>query len=357
MFWLGIAFFAIIIDVQAVLQPRADQFNLDTYEKYEHVPNNIRLQVQLSNTASRLRPGHAKDTHSCDVISSVPNDLTFITRYNYYRKYTEAYGIPVVSSSRVSDAALKRACYIARFLFADRRDVRESMYKHFGRFGVIGVNEQTTTIPEFSHMPKWWDTRARGLGGVLGRPISTGGEENLLCLSKDRYRGDDIFFHEASHGVAEVAIRGGGIPGFYDRLLTQFNYVKRIGLWQNTYAMTDSREYFAEGMQSFFNCHIEADPPNGIHNRINTHQELKAYDPGLYNLIKEAYPCMNKYHTCTLNPPDMRMNCDGSKPASTQATSSKTTHAPSSNTTHATTVTTHATTIATTKPLPPGKRV
>lgn len=51
-------------------------------------------------------------------------------------------------------------------------------------------------------MPKWWDTRARGLGGVLGRPISTGGEENLLCLSKDRYRGDDIFFHEASHGVA-----------------------------------------------------------------------------------------------------------------------------------------------------------
>jgi len=61
---------------------------------------------------------------------------------------------------------------------------------------------ETTTIPEFSHLPNWWNQRARGLGGVLGRPISTGGEENVLCLRQDRYFGDDIFFHEASHGVA-----------------------------------------------------------------------------------------------------------------------------------------------------------
>ena len=61
---------------------------------------------------------------------------------------------------------------------------------------------ETTTIPEFSHLPAWWNTRARGLGGVLGRAVSCGGEENVLCLRKDRYYGDDIFFHEAAHGVA-----------------------------------------------------------------------------------------------------------------------------------------------------------
>ena len=51
-------------------------------------------------------------------------------------------------------------------------------------------------------MPSWWNQRARGLGAMVGVPISTGGEENLRCLSSDRYRGDDIFFHEASHSVA-----------------------------------------------------------------------------------------------------------------------------------------------------------
>ena len=46
-----------------------------------------------------------------------------------------------MSSYYVSDEALKRACFILRFLYADRADLRESMYKNFGRFGVIGVNE------------------------------------------------------------------------------------------------------------------------------------------------------------------------------------------------------------------------
>ena len=61
---------------------------------------------------------------------------------------------------------------------------------------------ETTNIPEFNHLPKWWDQRARGLGGEIGRPMSCGGEENVLCLRSDRYYGDDIFFHEAAHNVA-----------------------------------------------------------------------------------------------------------------------------------------------------------
>ena len=59
-----------------------------------------------------------------------------------------------------------------------------------------------TQIPEFSHLPDWWNKRARGLGGTLHIPVSCGGEENLLCLREDRYYGDDIFFHETAHAVA-----------------------------------------------------------------------------------------------------------------------------------------------------------
>ena len=104
----------------------------------------------------------------------------------FYQKYTHAYGIPIISSGRVQDRALKRACYVVRFLFADRVDIRNSFHNNHGRAGVIAVNEGTTNIPEHSFLPKWWDKRARGLGATPQIPISTGGEENLLCYSTDR---------------------------------------------------------------------------------------------------------------------------------------------------------------------------
>ena len=62
--------------------------------------------------------------------------------------------------------------------------------------------------------------------------------------------------------------------------------------------MSTVREYFAEGAQSFFNCHTSATPTNGIHNNIDTRQKLLRYDPDLYRLLEEVFPCRNTYHWC-----------------------------------------------------------
>ena len=59
--------------------------------------------------------------------------------------------------------------------------------------------------------------------------------------------------------------------------------------------MSTDREYFAEGTQSFFNVNAYSDPPNGIHNTINTRDKLRYYDPTLYGLVKEVFPCGNKF--------------------------------------------------------------
>ena len=84
-------------------------------------------------------------------------------RHRYYSKYTEAYGLPVVSSASVSDNALKRACYTVRFLFADRKDVRYAMYKNYGRFGVIGINEGNIRIFETISKMKLFETWTRSI--------------------------------------------------------------------------------------------------------------------------------------------------------------------------------------------------
>ena len=186
-------------------------------------------------------------------------------------------------------------------------------YKKYGRIAVIGEREFTTTIPEFSNLPSWWNTRARGLGGMLSNPISTGGEENLLCKTNDRYYGDDIFFHESAHSVAEVALMGGAMRGMYQKIGQQHARVKNR-LWRGTYSYTDQREYFAEALQSFHNCHTEKRQA-GVHNHINTRAELRTYDPGMFRLLKQIYPCMNTYHWCrNKGSSKIRLNCnaDGS---------------------------------------------
>ena len=50
----------------------------------------------------------------------------------------------MVAPSVVSDRAVKKACYIVQFLFADRHDIRENMYKYFGRVAVIGRYQGVT---------------------------------------------------------------------------------------------------------------------------------------------------------------------------------------------------------------------
>ena len=67
-------------------------------------------------------------------------------RYNHYRKYTHAYNIPIVSTSAVPDAALKRACYVVRFMLGDRRILRRYMYRYYGRVGIMGAREGMTSL-------------------------------------------------------------------------------------------------------------------------------------------------------------------------------------------------------------------
>jgi len=57
--------------------------------------------------------------------------------------------------------------------------------------------------PLFEYNGLTRDPRTRGLGGLL----TSCGEENLLGLEKDRYRGRDICVHEFAHNIL-----GYGVP-------------------------------------------------------------------------------------------------------------------------------------------------
>lgn len=244
------------------------------------------------------RPGRPSNTWECEKITGVPANIRRDMKLSsFYKKYLHAYGIPILSSHRVKDSALRRACYVVTFVMADRQDLRNYFYSRNGRAAVIAHKvEQVTTIPEHSWLPSWWNQRARGLGGTIQHPISTCGEENLLCYKSDPWRDEDIFLHEFVHAMHNVAIASNGaIPDFDRRISSRYNYLKRTGeRWANTYAMSTDREYLAEGAQSYFDVDADINPPNGIHNHINTREELRGYDPVLFGFCREIFPCGNK---------------------------------------------------------------
>ena len=78
-------------------------------------------------------------------------------------------------------------------------------------------------------------------------------------------------------------------PDFNNRLESIYQQAKAKGLWENTYAISNKEEYFAECVQSFFNCNRYSEPTNGVHNSMNRRIKLKAYDSDMYCLLTEYF--------------------------------------------------------------------
>jgi len=201
----------------------------------------------------------------------------------FYKKYISAEALPITSSEKVADAALLKAQELVNKMLADRPDVRKALIEASVRFVVIGANEQTTDIPEYAHMkPKeFWNQRARGFGG---RVVSCG-EENLLCHPIDRYDDENILIHEFAHCIHLIGLRRVD-PDFDKRLKQLYEKASAKGLWKGTYAGSNASEYWAEAVQSYFDCNRQN---NYNHNHVNTRDELQAYDPELAALAAETF--------------------------------------------------------------------
>ncbi|WP_438010840.1 hypothetical protein WME89_20580 [Sorangium sp. So ce321] len=234
--------------------------------------------------------GGGEPESACASVSDVPSELGLDP---FYKKYIDATGIPVISSEKTPDAALLRACSVILRMLGHRDDVRQAMIANHTRVAVMAETEVTTDIPEHSDLYEAfpgtdWDTRARGLGATPARPASSCAEENVLCYPSDRYIGEDILVHEFSHAIAIMGIAFAE-PTFDRELADVFEGALQAGKWANTYAATNKDEYWAEGVQDWFDTNIEAIPGNGIHNEINTRAELRDYDRPLHDLIARYF--------------------------------------------------------------------
>lgn len=198
----------------------------------------------------------------------------------------------------MSAYALEEAGYIIRGMLKNRPDVLSAMIKSGSRLCILGWNEFTTDQPEWRWLASqsnrdfprvrtkdYYDARARGMGGSQSDPYCSCGEENLLSYPGDPYWQENILIHELAHNIH---LRGMvNIDSTFDsRVHDAYEQAKRIGLWRGKYASVNHHEYFAEGVQSWFDNNRQDDHD---HNHVNTRLELIEYDPGLAALCREVF--------------------------------------------------------------------
>ena len=216
----------------------------------------------------------------------------------FHAKYTSAHGFPIVASAAVSDFALLEAAYLIDALLAARPDVRRALIESGARLCLLGHDEYTTDLPEFAFLAAapmegfpgisgrdFWDARARGTGGSETDPYSSCGEENLLAYDGDPYAAECILIHEFAH-VIHLRGMSNVDPSFDARLLAAYDAAMRDGLWKGKYASVNHHEYFAEGVQCWFDNNRVNDHD---HNHVHLRSELLDYDPRLAALCREVF--------------------------------------------------------------------
>ena len=216
----------------------------------------------------------------------------------FYTQSLSANGFPIVASAKVNPYALKEAAFLVNQMLANRPDVRDAMIKSGARLCVMAYNEYTTDLPEFVRMcdekepgfedlsaKDYWDARARGLGGSDTDPFCVVAEENVLCYPADPYEKECILIHEFAHSIHLRGLSNVD-PTFDTRLQATYAAAMQAGLWKGKYASINHHEYFAEGVQSWFDNNRVNDHD---HNHVHTRALLLEYDPGLAALCREVF--------------------------------------------------------------------
>ena len=216
----------------------------------------------------------------------------------FYTQRASAHGFPIVASKNVNPYAVKEAVYLFDLMLSKRPDVREAMIQSGARMCIIAHNEFTCDLPEWEWLADepvpgfeefsardYRDARARGMGGSPTDPYCSCAEENLLAYEGDPYSTENILIHEFAHNIH---LRGmvNVDPTFDRRVKAAYNAAMKAGLWAGKYPSVNHHEYFAEGVQSWFDDNRENDHD---HNHVNTRAELIEYDPALAELCREVF--------------------------------------------------------------------
>jgi len=201
---------------------------------------------------------------------------------HYYQRLcqTSSQGLAVVTDGLASDAALERTAWTLDMMMQTMDSYVANSMKEAGfRQAVMGryPSETVTSLPEYSNQdPSFWNNR-RGCGGTEYTPVGCNAEEDVLCYPDDLYPSMDITVHEFGHSLHWLGFNRLW-PEFQVDLDACFANAYANSLWGwgyvGSYSMTNSDEYFANGLMTYFDVQYPYDEAAPA-----TREELFQMDP------------------------------------------------------------------------------
>jgi len=238
---------------------------------------------KMSKTMPPVQPKPLEDRPD----PNVPPIITLSPpQQDFYSKMIDCDGIYIKAHKDVADEALREAYRRLSRQMGKQPNVHWNLKAAGSELHVIGRDQVTSDMPEYRGMKGrrmdgnlTVDERTRGMGGL----VASCGEENLLLLDKDRYRGRDICVHEFGHNIF-----GSGIPSSVREVIVkQYHESLRNGHWVGDYAGTNPDEYFAELTMWYWGTRgeLSMEGPQPEDGR----EGLKNYDPEAYALFDAFY--------------------------------------------------------------------
>jgi hypothetical protein len=250
--------------------------------------------VSTTTTSSTLPPGTTTTT------SAVPDNECAVkatTAVEGYSQGCTVLGLEVLAGEQVDPSAIDELADRAYNMLVNRPEYAEAIAAFPIGIRIIGSSQRIMDLPEFEdiyfHHPGIdWRFLGRSFPGTETIPFAAGAEENLLCSTEDRYEGEDNFMRDFAITIRRFAM--GAVDESTSAAIDQAYAVAIAeGKWKNTLAEINSEQYWAEGVQSFFDANVEDNAedrePISSHNHVNTRNELRTYDRALYQIAISVF--------------------------------------------------------------------
>lgn len=244
---------------------------------------------------SRITDSNGKPGHDAT--------YTEVPRTSFYSRHLEAAsGITIKATPDVEPRSLTAAAgEVDHQLSKPGTGIAAQMASRGCSLAVFGSRENAYLIPEHrkDYDPEMYDVE--GYGGTVDQCVSSISERNVNRiknssdpLKNSLYPDENILAHEFGHAVRLVGIDTQKDSALSKDFYAVYKHAHDSGLWPNTYAISNSDEFFAVMTAVWFNTMSEApDWSDGVRSPLNTRAEMKKYDPQTYAFFSRIYPEQN----------------------------------------------------------------
>ena len=219
----------------------------------------------------------------------VPQQTVTVDTYEpfYQQEVKLDCGVRVLGSKKVRPEAMGKAAEMLEVLLANKA-VAKRMGDAGCMLGLYGEGEIAYDILEHRY---GYDENFLYVEGFGGTQLASIKDANVLRLVSGDYTtgypNESILSHEFGHTVQNYGLSDGQKQEFEEI----FKASRAKGKWDNSYAGSNSSEYFATLTAIWFNAMDDTQNGmwDGVRGPINTREELKAYDREAYDFMSEIY--------------------------------------------------------------------